>query len=439
MKGKFFRLRKISAVYFSFVLLISCSTRRQISRQANEALISIKELSSAHVGISVYDLQSQKYLYNYQANKYFVPASNTKLFTLYAGLKYLEDSIIAARIAVENGSVIIQATGDPTFLHPDFTNQPLLKLLQQAAIKSISINTDFASKPYGAGWAWDDFQDDYMAERDPFPMYGDVARVIYGGDSIRTIPPFLKQLVVGTLVKGKPWAVTRELGAHYYTIDTTIGTIANEKIVTMAMEAGRFATRNLADTLHKPVVSEYTPLDRTASFPVYSQPKDSLFRLMMHRSDNFFAEQTLLMASNERLGIMSDSKMIDTLLKDDFKELPQKPKWVDGSGLSRYNLFSPQDFIWLLLKLRAEFGIERLRVILAGANEGTLSGLYKGYDNYIFAKTGTLSNNIALSGYLSTKKNRQLVFSILINNHQSSSSYLRKQIEKFLTGIIDRS
>ena len=33
----------------------------------------------------------------------------------------------------------------------------------------------------------------------------------------------------------------------------------------------------------------------------------------MHRSDNFFAEQTLLMVSNEKLGLMSDAKNINIL------------------------------------------------------------------------------------------------------------------------------
>ena len=68
-------------------------------------------------------------------------------------------------------------------------------------------------------------------------------------------------------------------------------------------------------------------------------------KTMMHRSDNFFAEQSLLMVSNKLLDVMNDEKIIDTLLKTDFKDLPQKPGWVDGSGLSQYNLFTPQDFV----------------------------------------------------------------------------------------------
>src|SRR5207253_2251461 len=96
-------------------------------------------------------------------------------------------------------------------------------------------------------------------------------------------------------------------------------------------------------------------------YKLYSQPTDSLLKPMMHNSDNFFAEQTLLMISNEKLGFMNDAAIIDTLLRADYKSLPQKPRWVDGSGLSRYNLFTPQDFVAILEKIKAEFGMERIK------------------------------------------------------------------------------
>ena len=159
---------------------------------------------------------------------------------------------------------------------------------------------------------------------------------------------------------------------------------------------------------------------------------------MMHRSDNFFAEQTLLMVSNERLGIMNDIKIIDTLLKTDLKELPQKPKWVDGSGLSRYNLFSPQDFVWILTQMKKEFNWERIKDILPTGGTGTLGGGYKNYAGHIFAKTGTLSNHVALSGYIITNKGKELIFSVLVNAHQTSAANIRKGVEKLLSAIIER-
>jgi D-alanyl-D-alanine carboxypeptidase/D-alanyl-D-alanine-endopeptidase (penicillin-binding protein 4) len=156
---------------------------------------------------------------------------------------------------------------------------------------------------------------------------------------------------------------------------------------------------------------------------------------MMHRSDNFFAEQSLLMVSNEMLGVMNDEMIIDTLLKTDFKDLPQKPRWVDGSGLSRYNLFTPQDFVFILNKMMNEFGMERIKVILPTGGEGTISNYYQADSNYIYAKTGSLSGVVSLSGYLYTKKNKLLVFSILVNNHQASATGVRKAVEKFIQGI----
>jgi D-alanyl-D-alanine carboxypeptidase/D-alanyl-D-alanine-endopeptidase (penicillin-binding protein 4) len=438
MSSKKVFLRYFFSCFVSFSALFSCTTPRQLSKQAHQSILDKGDVVSAQVGISIYDPTANKYLYNYQADKYFIPASNTKLFTLYAGLKYLPDSIIAARYVIEDGTLILQATGDPTFLHPDFKNQPLLDFLKKKDIRVIRLNTSFASKSFGSGWSWDNFVSDYMAERDPFPMFGNLATVTFDGDSLRTIPSSIQPFIQGMPAQGHRWSITRELAAHSFTIDTTKGTTAPVKTITMAMNTGLFATRYLADTLHKTVLTEYEPIEGGQGTPIYSQPKDSLFKIMMHRSDNFFAEQTLLMAANEHVGEMSDTKIIDTLLKSDFAGLPQKPRWLDGSGLSRYNLVTPLDLVWLLNKLQADFGAERLKAILPGANEGTLENLYKGYEGRIFAKTGTLSNHIAISGYLLTKKNKQLLFSVLVGNHQSSASVIRRQIEKFLTHIIDK-
>ena len=170
-------------------------------------------------------------------------------------------------------------------------------------------------------------------------------------------------------------------------------------------------------------------------YSIHSQPSDSLYKPMMHTSDNFFAEQTLLMASNEYLSYMSDKEMIDTLLKDELKDVPQKPKWVDGSGLSRYNLFTPKDFVYILNKIKNEFGWARIKNILATGGEGTLKNYYKKDTGYIFAKTGTLSNNCALSGYLTTEKNKLLIFSVLVNNYQTGATPVRRAVEKFIQYI----
>lgn len=56
-------------------------SNNSIEQQAKALILEKPELLPAHVGISLYDPTSKKYLYNYQSNKYFIPASNTKIFT----------------------------------------------------------------------------------------------------------------------------------------------------------------------------------------------------------------------------------------------------------------------------------------------------------------------------------------------------------------------
>src|SRR5687767_11792003 len=104
----------------SLFFLISCSTQRQIGKEAGADLINDSDLVKAHIGISIFDAQSNKFLYNYQGKKYFVPASNTKIFTCYAGMKYLGDSIAGMRYIDTDTAIFLLPTGDPTLLHKDY-------------------------------------------------------------------------------------------------------------------------------------------------------------------------------------------------------------------------------------------------------------------------------------------------------------------------------
>jgi D-alanyl-D-alanine carboxypeptidase/D-alanyl-D-alanine-endopeptidase (penicillin-binding protein 4) len=156
---------------------------------------------------------------------------------------------------------------------------------------------------------------------------------------------------------------------------------------------------------------------------------------MMYRSDNFFAEQTLLMVSSQVLGFMNDRKIIDSLLHGGLSGLPQTPRWVDGSGLSRFNLFSPRDFVWLLNQMKNQFGMDRMERLLPTGGSGTLGNYYAKDSGYIYAKTGSLSGVIALSGYLISRQNHLLIFSILVNNHRGNTSAIRRGVEQFLEQV----
>ncbi|HPG12484.1 MAG TPA: D-alanyl-D-alanine carboxypeptidase, partial [Chitinophagaceae bacterium] len=105
---------------------------------------------------------------------------------------------------------------------------------------------------------------------------------------------------------------------------------------------------------------------------------------------------------------------------------------------SRYNLFTPQDIVFILNKMNNEFGMDRIKEILPTGGEGTISNYYKTDSGYIYGKTGTLSGVVSFSGFLYTRKGKLLIFSTLVNNHNNSATEIRKAIEKFLQGIRNR-
>ena len=88
--------------------------------------------------------------------------------------------------------------------------------------------------------------------------------------------------------------------------------------------------------------------------------------------------------------------------------------------------------------MKNEFGLERLKVILPTGGQGTLKNYYNSDSSFIYAKTGSLSNQIALSGFLITKKNKLLVFSILTNNAIGDGWKVRRAYEHFLKGIREK-
>ena len=283
-----------------------------------------------------------------------------------------------------------------------------------------------------------------MAERSLFPIYGNIAQFYLLKDTLKSIPSTVSiggSQVLGyeetsNTIKLKTFTIERSIDDNNFSLRQSTSSFSNLSIP-LRTDIGSVSSF-LEDTLKVEVVPAsiaqgyyFNPSKKI----IHSQPTDSLLKPMMHRSDNFFAEQSLLMVSNEMLGVMNDEKIIDTLLKTDFKDLPQKPRWVDGSGLSRYNLFTPQDFVAILNKMKNEFGMERIKVILPTGGEGTISSYYKADSGYIYGKTGTLSGVVAFSGFLYTKKGKLLIFSTLVNNHQTTATEVRKAMEKFLEEI----
>jgi serine-type D-Ala-D-Ala carboxypeptidase/endopeptidase (penicillin-binding protein 4) len=422
-------------------IISSCSVnkkatgdRKGIIDSAANTLINSNELSTAHVGIAVYNPAENKYLYNYQSEKYFIPASNTKIITCYTVMKYLGDSLIGLRVDDCQNASLLHPTGDPTLLNPDFNTNPVIDFLKAQTSKLIFLKGKWDETALGAGWAWDDYQDYYSMERSALPVYGNVVTA-YGNNTHLTIQPtaftnsFSNLCTDSTLFVSH---VKRALNTNEFVADKYSKEESNT--ATPFIVSDSLVLQILADTIHKKIYTlsdgwhAFPPI--VASYKIHSQPTDSLLKIMMHRSDNFYAEQSLLMVSDERLNVMNDEKIIDTLLKTDFKSMPQKPRWVDGSGLSRYNNFTPQDFVFVLDKMRKEFSWNRITTIFPTGGSGTdLTGK-------IYAKSGSMSNITCLSGYIITNKGKTLIFSVLVNNHMTTATIVRKKIDTFLSAVI---
>lgn len=443
------RIGKATALVIAILQFTACSMQQKLQKAANQNILEAGNLSGAHIGIHVYDPTSNASLFSYQSNKYFVPASNTKIVTCFAAMQYLGDSVLAAQIASTDSGMHVYASGDPTFLQPEYATHPLLNVLKTT--NKIYLHTpSFTAKPFGQGWSWDDYDASYMPSRSAFPMYGNVVRFAKNAGQLTVTPSFFKDSTKGinaTINKG--FGVTRQMASNQFLVQPTAGNTTLEEIpyrtsnwttAPLVLEASLLSEALGGTKVIALDAAGETNAPATAT-KVYSRPLDSLLKPLMHRSDNFYAEQALLMVGKGLHQSFDDKKTIAYLLANDLSDLAQKPTWVDGSGLSRYNLFTPENFTSILHKMYKAYSFERLQNIFPTGGEagGTLSSNYKNLNGKIFAKTGTLSGQVALSGYLITKKGKTLIFSVLVNNHTTTASNVRKAVEQFIQVLYSKN
>ena len=134
-------MKFISAFFyciFSLLLLVCSGACAQVSVTDINAFLNDSAVLTGHAGISIYEPTTGKYLYEYNADKNFTPSSNVKLFTLYAGMKYLGDSLPGIRYYENDSALFIIPAGDPSLLHRDFSDQPVIRFLS-ASQKNIKL------------------------------------------------------------------------------------------------------------------------------------------------------------------------------------------------------------------------------------------------------------------------------------------------------------
>lgn len=414
--------------FISLLMFSGCSVSHYLKRELKNS----KVLSQQHTGVSVSDLNGKKPIASYQDNKYFTPASNTKLFSFYAGLCALGDSIPGLEYLEWGELLIIRGTGDPSLLHPDLPHSKVLDFLKNRKDQIFFTSSHFENKRFGAGWSWNDYNDYYQPEISSLPVYGNIAR--FSGEAsqnYQVYPGFWKKsMVFDTTASG----IEREEFQnrfHHSRLVVPQGLIQDVPV----RMSDLLTVQLLGDTLKKEIKLLNIPLDIELN-KIYSIPSDSLYTRMMQVSDNMLAEQLMLLYASANGLPLNTEKAIAHAIEHHLSDLPDRPVWRDGSGLSRYNLFTPRTITALLQKIYAKVPRERLFQILAtGGKTGTIRNLFKDEPPFIFAKTGSLSNNYCLSGYLTTKKGKTLAFSFMNNNFTVPTGEVRKEIERILTGL----
>jgi len=428
--------------YFFFILLTYFYTNaiaqsnKQIKRLVNESEI----LSDHFTGFALYDCDKEKMIYTLNADKHFTPASNTKLFTCYTALEMLGDSIPSLRYIIKGDSLIFWGTGDPTLYRKDFNSNNIHFFLKNAPQKLFWAYSNYEGNFYGRGWPYGDYDADYQAEISALPFAGNL--VTFFTDSLtgklQCYPSYFSRFVkVGYNNTSKTFSVNRSLTTNDFSIPNSTAPLGFKQQIPYKTSPELIKSL-LEDTLKRPIQLIDMPMPRNVH-TLYDEATDTVYRAMLLPSDNFIAEQLLLVCSSTLGANLNTYAAIKYSKENYLNTPPQQLIWADGSGLSRMDFFTPESLVYLLLKLKEKVGNdERLHQMLPeGGRKGSLKSTYQ-LDlgkPFVWAKTGTLTGVHNQSGYIITRKGKHLIYSFMNNNFIQPTAAIRKEMVRIITAI----
>jgi serine-type D-Ala-D-Ala carboxypeptidase/endopeptidase (penicillin-binding protein 4) len=416
----------------------ACKTPQTTTTTVKEHPLSIQIdtssiLNQSFTGLALWDFAKKEMLYERNAHKYFTPASNTKIYTLFSSLSMLGDSLPALRYVTRGDSLIFWGTGDPTFLHPDFKNTRVQDFLIAQKDKKLFFSSgNFTNESLGAGWSWADYNEDYQPELSPLPMFGNIIRTSVTNKKLDVYPTFFKDSLHVTPLSMD--YIEREIYSNYFSVPTSVTQKATYKQDIPYKTSALLTQKMLADAVKRPVGLLNIPVAPNA-VTLYSMPAEPVYRQMMQISDNMLAEHLLLVCGVVAKDTINSVLAINHIKGKYMTELPDFHKWADGSGLSRYNLFTPRNTVKILEKMYGMMPQDKLFSIFPTGGVGTLSSMFKADKPFVFAKSGSLSGVYCLSGYLQTKQGKLLLFSFMNNSFVKPTSSIRKEVERILTWV----
>jgi D-alanyl-D-alanine carboxypeptidase/D-alanyl-D-alanine-endopeptidase (penicillin-binding protein 4) len=439
-----------------------------------EALLGASPSSKGDWGLLIVDAQTGEPLFEKNADGYFVPASNMKLFTTALALAklgpdYKFHTTLETRGTISpdgklSGDMVLVGRGDPNLsnrkfpyeLKEEFDGVPervlveLVDALVARGVKEISgdiVGDDsyFPRERYPNGWEIDDMVWEYGAAISSIVVDDNTVAVTLTpgerlGDPVQAVvapltPDFALQNDVTTSAAAlkSDLTLTREPGANLVVVRGTLPAKSTPRKLVLAIEepaqhaasllAGFLAERGVRidgkiRAVHVPD-TDTTP--RTVLAEHVSVPLGDSVKLVNKISQNLHTEMLLRTAARQN-GLWSTPEEMLKTPQDFYATVGIAPDDViqtDGSGLSRHDLVTPRAIVTLLKYAQGQtwFAPYYASLPVAGI-DGSLQERMKGTvaAGRIHAKTGSVEHVRTLSGFAETPSGRRLIFSFLSNN-----------------------
>ncbi|WP_228983771.1 D-alanyl-D-alanine carboxypeptidase/D-alanyl-D-alanine-endopeptidase [Streptomyces sp. DH12] len=437
---------------------------------AIDRILTDPRLDGAAAGVVVADAATGATLYQRDAGDRLMPASTTKIPTSVAAMAILgPDHRFTTEVLATgrnhrgtlHGDLYLRGTGDPTTLAADYDR--LAARVAAAGVRRVTgrlvaDDTRFDTHRLGRAWAADDESSYYSAQISPLTLAPDtdydsgtlVVEAAAAGTAGRrpavTLTPRTDYVRVDnratTVAAGRPdtLAITRAHGMNTLVItgEIPVGAAPTKEWITVDEPTG-YATAVFADALAAHGVRVEGPVRLGLPTPAKarplathrSMPLRELLLPFMKLSNNMHAETLTKAIGHEVSGSGSWEAGLAAVREYLGKEGVDtgQLRQVDGSGLSRMNLFPAAQLTRLLLAVQDApwFADWYASLPVACAPDravgGTLRTRMCGTPAALNtrAKTGTLTGASALAGYVTDAAGRRLVYGVVLNNHLASS------------------
>ncbi len=440
-----------------------------------DALLGAEPASKGEWGLLIADAETGETLFEENAAKYFVPASNMKLLTTALALaklgpEYRFHTTLESRGAITpegelTADLVLVGRGDPNLsnrklpfnLKEEFDGPPekiladLADQLVSKGVKSISgdiVGDDsyFPRERYPNGWEIDDMVWEYGAAISALVVNDNTATLTLtpglAGDAVqavvvpRTTDFMVDNRVVTSAANVKAdLTLTREPGAHLVVVSGTLPERSAPRKLVLAIEEPALNAATLLKALleergvriggglrarHEDVAEAPGDAPVVLAEHVSIPLRDSV-KLVNKISQNLHTE-VLLRAAMRQNGMWKSPDELMKFVADFYAGigiLPDDVMQTDGSGLSRHDLATPRAVVTLLRYAQAQPWFESYYASLPIAGiDGTLEERMKNTPaaGRVHAKTGSVEHVRAMSGFAETPGGRRLVFSFLSNN-----------------------